>query len=95
MLNKSKSNTIIVIHNHPNSTIPSAEDLIVSYKRGYKYGLIVVHNGIIYKYKTNKLIDKGLYNILFDKIQYNGYNKRYKEDLSKIGVTIEVLEWLL
>ncbi|MDO4605663.1 MAG: minor capsid protein, partial [Helcococcus sp.] len=91
MLKNSKTNTIIGIHNHPNSTIPSAEDLIVSYKRGYKYGLIVGHNGIIYKYKANKLIDSTIYNILFEKIMKNGYNTRYKDELIKAGIELEEL----
>lgn len=50
--------SVIGIHNHPNSTIPSLDDFYVCQERGYKYGLVFCHNGSIYKYRiVNSLID--------------------------------------
>ena len=54
MLNKSAKNEIIAIHNHPGSNVPSTADLIVCKNRGYKFGLVVCHNGKIYKYSVDK-----------------------------------------
>lgn len=53
-------NIIIGIHNHPLSSAPSFDDLISAGKRKYKYGLVVCHDGTIYKYTTDKMLDDGL-----------------------------------
>ncbi|MEG0156157.1 MAG: hypothetical protein RR626_02575 [Anaerovoracaceae bacterium] len=48
------TSSIIAIHNHPESTLPSAFDLQACAKRGYKYGIIICHDGKVYKYSINK-----------------------------------------
>lgn len=47
----SEKNSIISLHNHPNSTVPSLSDLKSA--RKYKYGLIIGHNGRIFKYAVS------------------------------------------
>lgn len=47
----SEKNSIIALHNHPNSTVPSLSDLRSA--RKYKYGLIIEHNGRIFKYAVS------------------------------------------
>ena len=54
MLNGAEPNTIIAIHNHPGSSVPSLADLLVCGRRKYKYGLVVCHDGKIYKYAVDK-----------------------------------------
>lgn len=54
MINKSEPFTIISIHNHPESTCPSITDLSGAYKRQYKYGIVIGHDGTMIKYKCNR-----------------------------------------
>lgn len=84
MIKNTKKGAIIGIHNHPNSTIPSINDIVVSYERKYKYGIIIGHDGTVIKYKGNRklsIIEIENYNIKFDKFYQNGYNNF--EDFSK------------
>ena len=45
---------IIGVHNHPGSSMVSPEDVIVAQERGYKYGIVVAHNGNIYQYRITR-----------------------------------------
>lgn len=96
MIRESDPYSIIGIHNHPNSTLPSGEDLYQCSKRKYKYGLVLGHDGSVYNYTVPKKFNESaarIYNILFDKDYKKGYN--ISEFLQKIkrtlGVEIEVL----
>lgn len=57
------SSAIISIHNHPTNTLPSYRDILTCYCIGYKYGLVVCHNGNIYQYSTLEDINQTLYNM--------------------------------
>lgn len=92
MIKKAETETIIAIHNHPNSTLPSASDLRVAYDRKYKYGLIACHNGDVFKYKITKEPDIAFYNSVVAKCERKGYNiSEFKEQLQEKGIFIEVL----
>lgn len=52
MVLNAKPNTIIAVHNHPNSSLPSIDDIYSAWKKKYKYGVIACHNGNIFKYKV-------------------------------------------
>ena len=79
MLHNSLPDTIIAIHNHPESTLPSFSDLMLAYNRRYKYGLIACHNGDIYKYSVSRALNQ------FDKITYeNRFDKFYDKKYSNI-----------
>lgn len=79
MLHNSLPDTIIAIHNHPESTLPSFSDLMLAYNRRYKYGLIACHNGDIYKYSVSRELNQ------FDKITYeNRFDKFYDKKYSNI-----------
>ena len=91
MLNKSAKNEIIAIHNHPGSNVPSTADLIVCKNRGYKFGLVVCHNGKIYKYS----VDKDKFNLpivaaALDWMEAKGYTEKVKKNLMDAGVKMEV-----
>ena len=82
--------TFISIHNHPSSSAPSVDDLKALIGRRYKYGLVVCHNGTIYKYSTKRTI-------LFDKIERSAlegqlaklekalYNSNKEQEISAIN----------
>ena len=53
LLTTNDDKSYVLIHNHPYSSPPSVADLNSLYKHSkIKYGLIVGHNGTVYKYTT-------------------------------------------
>lgn len=96
MIKESEPHTLIGIHNHPNSTFPSGEDIFFCCKRKYKYGIIVGHNGDIIKYEALgnfTPVDGYNYNIQLDKFNKKGYTQdEYIELVKKaFNVNLEVL----
>lgn len=92
MLNNSKPNTIIAIHNHPGSSVPSLADLMVCLKREYKFGLVACHDGKIYKYSVDKSrFNPVILDAALDKLQVQGYNEDIEKMFKDSGVTMEVL----
>lgn len=98
LLEDAESKTIIAVHNHPGSSTPSFADIISASKRGYKYGMVVCHNGTIYKYSLTKDIKQSLsLEFMLDKLnraKYNGDNEGIAnaiEALGEMGVKIEVV----
>lgn len=101
-LNASPSRSVIAIHNHPRSFMPSPSDIMKAMERNYKYGLVVGHNGTIYKYaytgqnpaKGVDIFSAGRRVAELSEIQYN-YSERTEEDIFKelkeLGVSWEIL----
>lgn len=53
-LNKIKKHDLILtMHTHPNSFPPSIADFHCNFKYNYTQGIIICHNGQIYKYQAN------------------------------------------
>lgn len=97
MLEKAGDYTIIGIHNHPKSGAPSIADIITARDRKYKYGIVLGHNGTVYKYSVSKgFSDLGNGEFFLEKLEravYNKDSKRMKDaldSLSKIGIKMEV-----
>lgn len=67
--------SIIGLHNHPGSSVPSIDDICVAVKRKYKYGVVVCHNGIIFKYTINGSINEANVNIYLAKVHSMLYNE--------------------
>lgn len=57
MLREEPKFSVIGLHNHPESSVPSLPDIYLSKKRNYAYGLVIGHDGTIFKYKTNDYFD--------------------------------------
>ena len=92
MLNNSEPGTIIAIHNHPGSSVPSIPDLMVCMKRGYKFGLVACHDGNIYKYVVNKeKFNPTIAKLALDRMELKGYNDDVIKMFEDSGVTMEVL----
>lgn len=91
MIKESDDYTIIGIHNHPESYSPSFSDIKAAYERKYKYGIVVCHNGNVYKYRIvgelNRPIAEGALD-LWDKTEYS-------DDIANMlldaGIEMEVL----
>ncbi len=101
MIKQADDYTIIAIHNHPTSSVPSLADLTSAKEKRYKYGIVVGHDGSIYKYAVsqdfNKAIADGGLDML-ERVKYtNDEEKRSKmldralSILSESGVEMEVL----
>lgn len=43
---------VATFHNHPESSMPSASDLVAAAKNGEKFGVIACHDGTIFKYRV-------------------------------------------
>lgn len=100
MLSSSDDYSIIGIHNHPDSYTPSSDDVIVARDRKYKYGIVVGHNGIIYKYSISGEVNADVYlanigKLIYNKDKINDFDKEMTstmEHLRNAGVDLEVLQ---
>lgn len=94
LLEESEPETIIAIHNHPGSSVPSLADLITCVKRGYNFGLVACHDGKVYKY----WVDKNKFNSVnagfaLDRMETQGYDKEVRTWLEQAGVYLEECIW--
>lgn len=97
----SEKDTVIALHNHPNGTVPSLDDLKSA--RKYKYGLIIGHNGKIFKYSvasdvSNQTLKKADIELEFLNRYLYDTSKDHKdhiaakiEQLRELGVGFEVI----
>lgn len=104
MVKEAKHNTIIAIHNHPNSSVPSLDDIISAYKKKYKYGIIACHNGNIFKYTILGEFDELIVDHLLDSVNKLIYNRnkvknydkllaRTLEQLKENNIDLEAILW--
>lgn len=92
MITENEPRTIISIHNHAGNNYPSKSDLKEAKK--YKYGVIISHNGDVYKYTVREDVNLKLADMLMNDLQRNKGNKKIYNDLlgrlEKAGVKFEV-----
>ena len=91
MLTEAEPHSIIAIHNHPGSSAPSYSDIMACKDRKYKYGLVVCHDGTIYKYS----VDEERLNIpmaisALDRVQKKGYTEITSKECAAAGIKMEV-----
>ncbi len=101
MVKDAEEYTIIAIHNHPRSSVPSLSDIIVAQERKYKYGIVACHDGSIYKYGVSGEVNKAVTNgglDLLERVKYNCNEQerstlmeRALSTLKDGGVDMEVL----
>lgn len=95
MVSEAEPHTVIAIHNHPGSSVPSITDLETAYEKRYKYGLIACHNGTVMKYTVNGKFNPVVTGFLLDNAQsciYNGSVAKLRELLEKLKAENIVLE---
>ena len=96
-LSESKPYTVVGIHNHPSSNAPSDSDIQAAWSRKYKYGLVVCHDGTLYKYRVDDDYNPVNTNIYLDRLRNAVYHKDEKminnciKMLGNNGVGMEVL----
>ena len=101
MVKDAEEYTIIAIHNHPGSSVPSLSDIIVAQERKYKYGIVACHDGSIYKYGVSGEVNKAVTNgglDLLERVKYtcneqerSTLMERALSTLKDGGVNMEVL----
>lgn len=96
MIKASEPYTIISIHTHSGSNLPSYTDLLTAQKRRYKYGVVTCHNGVIFKYTVNQQANIVEADYLLEKLQQILYNKdennsELLDRLHKCGVDLEII----
>lgn len=84
--------TIVGIHNHPGSSVPSLPDIKTCIERQYKFGVVVCHNGTIYKYTVNSdNFNELITASALDRLEKRGYNNQVKKMFFDAGIEMEVL----
>lgn len=91
MLKKAEDYTIIGLHNHPNSAVPSYSDFAAAAKRKYKYGLVACHDGKIYKYSVIGELNRPIAENALDLLSESGYSNDIGKMFNDAGIELEVL----
>ena len=93
MLQNAPEKSIISLHNHHDNTVPSYID--VDSAKDYKYGIILCHDGSLYKYTVRDL-NASFYMSAFAKIDRSSYSKEdieiFIKEAKEAGVDIEVFK---
>jgi SPP1 gp7 family putative phage head morphogenesis protein len=95
MVTKSEPHTIIAVHNHPGSALPSLTDINTAYEKQYKYGLIACHDGSLMRYEVTGEFNHIIVNSLLDIAQVSIYNNNMEEfsaTLSQLRTENVILE---
>ncbi len=74
-LSKLKEETLITLHSHPASFPPSISDFNSIYQYKYKIGLIVCHDGKIFKYTSKQKISEKLFELYVSQYMDSGYDE--------------------
>lgn len=95
MANKADDYTIVAIHNHPQSTIPSRADIESMVAHKYKYGLVVGHDGTIFKYSIMGEFIPSWYIAAIRRLEQSGYSEEgmavFIAESKETGILVEVL----
>jgi proteasome lid subunit RPN8/RPN11 len=68
IVKNAEPHSVIAIHNHPGSALPSLSDLHSARVNKYKSGIILAHDGTIYKYHVLDNAQEGLADYLLDSL---------------------------
>lgn len=63
---------LVTIHTHPASMPPSADDLNSNCQNGYKLGVVACHNGKVFVYRSNEIVNEQLYEMYISQALTNG-----------------------
>ena len=69
------NNNVVTIHTHPSSMPPSIEDFNSCANNGYAKCFVACHNGVLYGYHSNEMINPKLYNLYIQKYMNGGFSE--------------------
>ncbi len=85
----------ICVHNHPGSTVPSAADIKAIKARKNAYGVVLCHNGRIYKYSRRGAFNEAAYDAAVAKLDKTKYTKNdisaFVREVESAGALIEII----
>lgn len=67
---------IMTMHTHPHSMPPSIEDFNASCYYGYDEGIVLCHDGTVYKYSSDEIIKQYLYSKYIEEYLLDGESER-------------------
>lgn len=66
---------LITVHNHPHSMPPSVDDFNSNDSHKYVKGIVTCHNGKIFLYASNQIIEQKLYDLYIGQFIADGYTE--------------------
>lgn len=91
----SNRTNLLTLHTHPSSMPPSASDLNSCCENKYKMGFVACHNGRIFGYTSNELINERIYDMYIQNFIKNGYEEfdAQLSALEKLAQFLDISIW--
>ena len=67
---------LLTIHSHPNSHPPSIADFNSNYMNAYNMGLVICHDGTVYMYESNEMVNEEYFSMVVAYYFKMGYNEK-------------------
>lgn len=89
------NNNVVTIHTHPSSMPPSIEDFNSCANNGYAKCFVACHNGILYGYHSNEMINPKLYNLYIQKYMNGGFSEMEAQvkTIKKLSQSFDINFW--
>lgn len=89
------NNNVVTIHTHPSSMPPSIEDFNSCANNGYAKCFVVCHNGVLYGYHSNEMINPKLYNLYIQKYMNGGFSEMEAQvkTIKKLSQSFDINFW--
>ena len=84
----SGKDNLITVHNHPHSMPPSVDDFNSNDSHKYAKGIVACHNGKIFLYDSNQLIEQKLYDLYIGQFISDGYTE-YEAQIKALDKLIQ------
>lgn len=89
------NNNVVTIHTHPSSMPPSIEDFNSCANNGYAKCFVACHNGVLYGYHSNEMINPKLYNLYIQKYMNGGFSEMEAQvkTIKKLSQSFDINFW--
>lgn len=89
------NNNIVTVHTHPSSMPPSIEDFNSCSNNGYAKSFVACHNGKVYGYYSNEVINPKLYNLYIQKYMNGGFSEieAQTKAIHKLSKSFDINFW--
>lgn len=91
----SEKSNIVTVHTHPSSMPPSVSDLNSCYSNRYVIGFVACHNGKLFAYSSNEVINERIYSAYIERFLKDGYSEYDSQlkALERISQNFDVSVW--
>lgn len=89
------NNNVVTIHTHPSSMPSSIEDFNSCANNGYAKCFVACHNGVLYGYHSNEMINPKLYNLYIQKYMNGGFSEMEAQvkTIKKLSQSFDINFW--